>query len=146
MNHPYTVTTCSLITGQLLADPSSVCADDLPGGRCHMVVLPGGEAANGTLLGVCANTSVPNRDVWEICDPNMDTCAEGTRCRAADFFAPSPVGPMRCVPLCDARFHTSSGDCVTLGATDPTATCRSLSERFAPTDVSPTRLGLCALP
>ncbi len=146
LDHPLSATTCSLVSGQLLADPASTCADELPNGRCHLVVLPSGEAANGTLVGVCAATSTPNRVVWEICDPNTDTCAQGARCHAQDFFAPNPAGPMRCVPLCDARFHTDTSDCAALGAGDPTATCRSLSERFAPTDLSPTRLGLCALP
>jgi hypothetical protein len=146
LNHPYSATTCSLITGQLLADPSSLCSDAMPGGRCHMVQHASGEVANGTLLGVCSPASLPTCAVWEICDPAMDICPQGAACRAQDFFAPSPAGPTRCLPLCDARFHTGAGDCATLGAGDPTATCRSLSERFAPADESPTRLGLCALP
>jgi len=146
MNHPHSATTCSVITGQLLADPTTLCSEDVPGGRCHVMQLSSGDLTNGTLVGVCSATSAPNRALWEVCDPSTDTCPQGAACRPEDFFAASPAGPTRCLPLCDAQFHTNAGDCAALGAGNPAATCQSLSERFAPTDESPTRLGLCALP
>ncbi len=146
MNHPHSATTCSIITGQLLADPATTCADSVPGGRCHMIQLASGEMSNGTLIGVCSATQAANRAVWELCDPTTDLCPQGANCRPQDLFAANPAGPTRCLPLCDARMHTSPGECAALGAGEPTAVCRSLSEKLAPTDISPTRLGLCAMP
>ncbi|MFH2010928.1 MAG: hypothetical protein ABI333_30290 [bacterium] len=137
------VDSCSLVTSQLLADPTRTCADLYPNGRCMVIVLSGSQPANGTLIGACAQTQPVTRDVWELCDQPSDVCASGSRCFPEDFHAANPAGAFRCLPFCDVPFAQNVLTCTQLGA--PAGTdCRSLSEKLAPTDISPARLGFCA--
>jgi hypothetical protein len=145
------ITACSLITGQLLADPGQTCADaGYVSGRCAMVQI-GSNTVSGTLVGWCVDAVAPTASVWELCDPTMDVCSPGSICVEQDVFAPSPAGPTRCVPYCDTEHHDGvTATCLDLGAqvtADGTPVCTSQSQLYPPNgplDIHPTRLGYCA--
>lgn len=153
---PEGLTTCSLVTGQLLSSPASTCLDaGFTHGRCVVAVLEGGQGADGSLIGVCADgPAAPDRAVWDLCDSESpaDVCPVGSVCERPDLFAPTPNLAHRCVPRCDAA-HAEGAEahCAALGAMptiDGTPFCQSISRLFppyGPSDTLPTRLGLCGL-
>lgn len=135
------VTTCSLITNQLLGDPGQTCANLYSNGRCELAQLDG-EVGEGSLVGVCAASGPPNAVVWQECVAGTDNCPSGSRCVPEDAFANTPMGPWRCVPYCDVAHHDSWG-CQTLGAPVGTS-CISLSWLYGiGGDAMPSRLGYC---
>jgi hypothetical protein len=143
---------CSLVTNQLLADPSITCADTHLDGRCAMVQWSSGEISNGSLVGACMDYLPATRATWEVCDPQTDTCSPGSLCLPEDLFAANPSGATRCVPFCDTEHHDGlQADCADLGAQpvdNATPICQSLSLLYPPNgplDFYPTRLGYCAL-
>lgn len=150
------MTTCSLVTGRLLANPALTCAEaGFVEGTCVMLQVVSGEVTNGSVVGVCADgPAAPNKAVWAPCDPDSpgDVCPVGSLCEKPDRFAPTPVMAERCVPRCDTAHPAGvEAHCADLGAvptTDGTPFCQSLSLLFppgGPLDILPTRLGLCGL-
>jgi len=147
------MTTCSLITNELLSNPAQTCVDaGFAGGRCAFVQFSGGQQTDGSLVGVCTTGTTPNRTTWEACS-GADTCPPGTLCTEQDAFVTIPQLSDVCVPYCDTQFHSGvTADCSDLGAPptgDGTPTCTSVSMGAlpdGPTDIHPSRLGLCAIP
>lgn len=138
--------TCSLLTSQLLSDPSQSCGDRFPGGRCQVVDWGTGQRADGTLVGVCAPASAPTRSIGETCDPAVDVCPSGSSCVHEDELDPNPAAPTRCVPWCDAARDVDPGDCAARGASAD-ARCVSVSARHGvPASSDQSRLGLCLPP
>ena len=154
------MTSCPMVTGQLVSNPSQTCGDVgfANGGRCAVVLLDSStqEGTNGSLLGACIDgpAGATALSAWDVCDPSATTtvCPAQTLCAQEDALAATPIGPNRCVPYCD----TQNTDCPThianMGgpssfATAPT--CRSESEFYPPNgpqDVRQSRLGFCLLP
>ena len=150
------MTSCSLVSGQLLASPSETCQDaGFTHGRCEIATLETGHAANGTVIGICTDgAAAVNKAVWDPCDPTTtnDVCPTGSQCEKPDRFAVTPAMAERCVPLCDTAHPLGAEThCADLGAaptSDGTPVCQSMSLLFppcGPLDVMPTRLGLCGL-
>ncbi|MFH2006116.1 MAG: hypothetical protein ABI333_05985 [bacterium] len=147
------MTTCSLVTNQLLGDSTQTCVDTHGlGARCVMMQLSGGDMTNGSLVGVCLASTAPTLAAWDFCDPSnaADICPSGSVCTNDDLFATTPVGPERCVPYCDTD-HPDGVQlpCEALGAVptgSATPTCQSQSYLYCGNPVNPTRLGFCAVP
>jgi len=148
------LTTCSLVTNQLLSNPAQTCATaGFENGRCAMLQFLSGDVTNGSLVGVCMASQAPNRQVWELCDHSAgsaDLCPQGSLCLRPDIFGADGL-PARCVPYCDVAHPEGIQEhCALLGATptaDGTPICQSQSLLYppgGPLDVMPTRLGLCA--
>jgi hypothetical protein len=163
----YGLTTCSLVTGQLLSDTALTCADTNNEGQCTYVTYSvdyydangniigtGLEPTLGSLIGVCEDSvAVTVTNVWDTCDPANDVCPMGSTCMEQDIFG-AATGATRCIPYCDTDHHDgTTATCVDLGTpattADGTPVCTSLSWLFppgGPADPSKTRLGYCALP
>jgi hypothetical protein len=168
------MTSCSLVTGQVLSDPSSVCSDlvDVPDGRCVPLLFDQatGERTNGSLLGVCMGDGSCNPcsagqqcvdgscknvlGVWDLCTPQSgtETCPAQTVCLETDAFAAAPAGDTRCIPYCDIDHPDGvSQHCLNLGAQvtgGVTPTCTSWSQAYGANgqaDVRQSRLGVCLL-
>ena len=149
------LTSCSLVSGHLLANPAQTCADaGYTNSRCVLVSFTGDETTYGSLVGACMDgLAAPNKAVWDPCDPTSvsDVCPVGCVCEKPDRFGAN-ILTERCVPLCDTAHPAGTeAHCADLGAvptTDGTPFCRSMSLLFppgGPLDVMPTRLGLCGL-
>jgi hypothetical protein len=168
---PAAPTTCSVVTGQLLGDPSRTCGEaGFANGRCVELTLGNGERANGTLIGTCfgesdgctppcgpgqvcaGTTCLTLLGVWDPCTPGSAThgCPPQTVCAETDAFAPSPTGATRCLPQCDTDHPAGpQAHCAALGAAPVgglSPTCTSWSQAYGPNgqaDVRQSRLGLC---
>jgi hypothetical protein len=137
------LTTCSLVTDQLLSDPWQSCAGLPTPSRCDLATVPTG-AGDGSLVGVCVPSAPATLAPWDECTAN-DVCPSGTACAREDAFSASPNVSFRCVPYCDTATHDAAS-CQSMGAAAG-AICVSLSKQYGgPADVSPTRLGYCVLP
>ncbi|MFH2010930.1 MAG: hypothetical protein ABI333_30300 [bacterium] len=160
----YGLTTCSLVTSQLLSNPSLTCADTNADGRCKVVTFgmdydndgvdDASEPTLGSLIGVC-DDSLPATvaNVWAECDAANDVCPPGSGCIEQDVFG-AATAATRCIPYCDTSHHDGvTATCADLGTpattTDGTPTCTSISYTFGAggeADTSKSRLGYCALP
>ncbi len=163
----YGMTTCSLVTGQLLSDPALTCADTNTDGRCLIVsysvdyydangsvIGSADEPTMGQLIGVCSDADpVTITNVWDPCDPANDVCPMGSLCMEEDVFD-AGTGTTRCIPMCDTQYHDgTTATCADLGTpattADGTPVCTSVSYTFGAggaADPSKSRLGFCALP
>ena len=147
--------TCDMVSGQLISDRSSTCADVNTAYTCELLPF-GGPTSNlapgGSLIGVCQDLggATPTKTLWQICVDGADICPEGSRCMKQDFCA-AAAGDYRCVPYCDTEDPAPCGQ--QHAAVPDTNVCHSLSTYYrsgltacSTDDASPTRLGLCALP
>jgi hypothetical protein len=161
------MTTCSLVTGQLLTDTGVTCDQVQTNGRCVLVQysttyidantqqeVPGTEVTEGGLIGVCyASQATTVTNVWDTCDPASDVCPLGSLCMEQDVFG-AATGATRCIPYCDTAHHDGvTATCVDLGTpattADGTPVCTSVSYTYGAggaADPSKSRLGYCALP
>jgi len=158
------MTTCSLVTGQLLTNTAQTCADTHTNGRCLLVQYTttynttpptqGTEVTHGSLIGACTDsTATTITNVWDPCDSATDICPQGSNCMPDDIFG-AGTGTERCIPYCDTAHHDGvTATCVDVGTpattTDGTPVCTSLSYTYGAggaADPDKTRLGYCALP
>lgn len=150
------VTTCDLITGELIMDRTRTCAHLDPALSCTILAPDSSEgqpATWGTLIGGCFDTGAADTSlaVWDPCDENVDACPSGSICAEEDLFQGQPAGVTRCIPICDTQAQIP---CVEAHVNLPVENvCTSVSVFFRPgaqagtsEDPMPTRLGLCALP
>jgi hypothetical protein len=166
------MTSCSLVTGQVLNDPSSLCSDlaDFPDGRCVPLLFDQstGERTDGSLLGVCmgddscggcsageecvGGSCLSVLAVWDTCDPQStsNVCPAQTVCLETDAFAATPAGDTVCVPYCDIDHPDGpTQHCDDLGAQvtgGATPICTSWSQAYGAggqADVRQSRLGVC---
>ncbi len=127
---------CDLLDGQLIADRSRGCDDELPGTQC-------GYWRSGSLMGTCQPFDATPLGLGDACDTGTDLpgCTEGMLCSGLDPFGPGDATDTQCLQLCDAADPSWVCDATGL-------VCTSLSVAYftvdATTDASPTRLGLCA--
>ncbi len=167
---PDGMTTCSLVTGELLSNTSNDCTDSHTNGRCVLVrynvdyhdangsvISSGTEVTMGSLIGTCMDTTGTEiANVWDTCDPAADVCPLGSSCVEEDVFD-TAAGATRCIPYCDTEHHGLTGNptCQDLGAADGDGTadstpiCTSVSYTYGTggaEDPSKSRLGYCALP
>ncbi|MFH2007915.1 MAG: hypothetical protein ABI333_15140 [bacterium] len=144
------ISTCSLVTNQLLSSSSLSCGDVYTDGRCELIRISAIQDADGALVGACAAGLPSTRAVWEQCNAATDICPSGSICVAQDVFDANSVGPDRCVPYCDTAFHDGTqSDCPALGAVDTgdgTPVCTTVSALHVPgIAAGSSRLGLCGL-
>jgi hypothetical protein len=142
------ITTCSVVTGELM-DGSGSCSDIDAASICRMIYFDTSDwLINATLIGQCEiPTTAPTASVGDTCT-DTDECPEGTICVEEDVFS-GAAGQTRCMPYCDVDHHTQP-DCASMGAVptgNGTPMCDSMSELFGTAgqeDVAPSRLGICA--